>query len=82
MSVRRRSSTWPPDRPGRWQQRSTTAPTTAPVFAPPEFEEIDPLSADEVDAIAEELGPSSGALVIFAAETGLRTKRVDRPGAP
>jgi integrase len=54
----------------------------------PEFEEIDPFSADEIDAIAEELGPSSGALAIFAAETGLRTNEwtalerrdVDRTG--
>ena len=54
----------------------------------PEFEEVDPFTAEEIDAIAEELGRGSGALVTFAAETGLRTNEwtalerrdVDRSG--
>jgi integrase len=51
-------------------------------------EELHPFTRAEVDAIAAELGPLYGALVVFAAETGLRTNEwaalerrdVDRAG--
>jgi integrase len=54
----------------------------------PQAEELQPFSRDEVDALAVELGPRYGPLVVFAAETGLRTNEwvalerrdVDRPG--
>jgi integrase len=39
----------------------------------PRGEEVKPFTRAEVDAIATELGPTYGPLVIFAAETGLRT---------
>lgn len=39
----------------------------------PRTEEVWPLTVDEVDAIAEELAPRDAAIVVFAAETGLRT---------
>ena len=38
----------------------------------PRVEEVVPFARDEVDALAVELGPVSGPLVVFAAETGLR----------
>jgi integrase len=54
----------------------------------PRKEELHPFSRDEVDALAVELGPVYGPLVVFAAETGLRTnawaalerRDVDRAG--
>ena len=39
----------------------------------PRPREVDPFTVAEIDAIAEELGPRYGPLVVFAAETGLRT---------
>lgn len=39
----------------------------------PRGEEVRPFTRDEVDRIADELGPVYGPLVVFAAETGLRT---------
>ena len=39
----------------------------------PRRDEFVPFSRDEVDAIAAELGTAHGPLVVFAAETGLRT---------
>jgi integrase len=38
----------------------------------PRAEELRPFDPEEIDALAEELGPLYGALVIVAAETGLR----------
>jgi integrase len=35
--------------------------------------ELQPFTRQEVDALAAELGPTFGPLVVFAAETGLRT---------
>jgi integrase len=54
----------------------------------PRAEELQPFTPAEVEAIAAALGPVSGPLVIFAAETGLRThewaalerRDVDRSG--
>lgn len=54
----------------------------------PRSEELHPFSRTEVDALAVELGPLFGPVVVFAAETGLRTNEwvalerrdVDRPG--
>jgi integrase len=39
----------------------------------PRKEELHPFERDEVDVLAVELGPAYGPLVVFAAETGLRT---------
>jgi integrase len=39
----------------------------------PRTEEIEPFSREQVDMIAAELGPAYGPLVVFVAETGLRT---------
>jgi integrase len=39
----------------------------------PPRDELLPFTREEVDALAVELGPSYGPLVVFAAETGLRT---------
>lgn len=55
----------------------------------PRAEEIDPFSREEIDELAEELGPVYGPMVVFAAETGLGTnewvalerKDIDRAGA-
>ena len=55
----------------------------------PRREELQPFTPEEVAALAVALGPMSGALVVFVAETGLRTnewvalerKDLDRPGA-
>jgi integrase len=41
--------------------------------AQPHAKEINPFTHAEIDAIAQELGPIYGPLVLFAAETGLRT---------
>lgn len=38
----------------------------------PKAEEIQPFGPDELDALAEELGPTYGPLVMFVAEAGLR----------
>jgi hypothetical protein len=43
----------------------------------PRTEELLPFSRDEIDALAAELGPVHGSLVVFAAETGLRTNELD-----
>ena len=54
------------------------------------MEELHPFSRADVDALAAELGPRHGPMVVFAAETGLRTNEwvalerrdVDRPAVP
>jgi integrase len=54
----------------------------------PRPEELHPFTGEEIDALARELGPGFGPLVVFAAETGLRTNEwvalerrdVDRQG--
>jgi integrase len=54
----------------------------------PRLEELHPFTPGEVEALAIELGPLYGPLVVFAAETGLRTNEwvalerrdLDRPG--
>lgn len=38
----------------------------------PKRRDVDPFTRDEVDRVAVELGPRLGAMVVFAAETGLR----------
>jgi integrase len=55
----------------------------------PRLEELHPFTPAEVEALAHELGPVYGPLVLFAAETGLRTNEwvalerrdLDRPGS-
>ena len=39
----------------------------------PRAEEIEPFTRDQIDMLASELGPVYGPLIVFAAETGLRT---------
>jgi integrase len=54
----------------------------------PRAEELRPFTAEEIDALGDELGPVYGPLVLFAVETGLRTNEwaalerrdVDREG--
>ncbi len=72
----------------RWRYISTNAAVEAGRNPQPRLEELRPFTREQVEAIAEELGPSYGALVAFAAETGLRTNEwvalerrdVDRAG--
>ena len=67
---------------------AATPPSTPAANPQPRTEELVPFTRDEIDAIAVELGPTYGPLVVFAAETGLRTNEwvalerrdVDRPG--
>lgn len=55
----------------------------------PRAEEIEPFTIEQVDEIAAELGPVYGPMVVFVAETGLRTNEfialerrdIDRAGA-
>lgn len=73
----------------RWQYISRNPAVDAGPNPEPRAEELRPFTADEVDMLAEELGPVYGPLVIFAAETGLRTSEwvalerrdIDRAGA-
>jgi integrase len=72
----------------RWGYISQNPAMEAGSNPQPEFEEVDPFTPEEIDALAEELGRGSAALVVFAAETGLRTNEwtalerrdVDRSG--
>lgn len=56
----------------RWRYLTTNPAVAAGANPEPRSEELLPFTAAEVDALAAELGPY-GPLVVFAAETGLRT---------
>jgi integrase len=57
----------------RWQYLTRNAAADAGRNPEPRVEELHPFTRDEVDRLAVELGPIYGSLVVFAAETGLRT---------
>ena len=57
----------------RWQYVARNPAVDAGRNPMPTSEELRPFSRDEIDALARELGPTYGPLVVFAAETGLRT---------
>lgn len=69
----------------RWRYLTRNPAVEAGRNPQPRKEELLPFTGDEIEAIAIELGPQ-GALVVFAAETGLRTnewvalERRDRDG--
>jgi integrase len=73
----------------RWHYLASNPAIDAGRNPQPRTEEIWPFTRDEVDALAIELGPVYGPLVVFAAETGLRTNEwvalerrdLDRAGA-
>jgi integrase len=72
----------------RWRYITRNPAIEAGRNPQPRAEELQPFAVEEIDALAEELGPVYGPLVVFAAETGLRTNEwaalerrdVDRPG--
>jgi integrase len=72
----------------RWGYLGTNPAVDAGRNPQPRKEELHPFERNEVDALAVELGPVYGPLVVFAAETGLRTNEwaaaerrdVDRDG--
>jgi integrase len=57
----------------RWQYVTRNPAVDAGRNPQPALEELRPFTRDQVDALAAELGPTYGPLVVFAAETGLRT---------
>jgi integrase/recombinase XerD len=57
----------------RWGYLRTNPAVDAGRNPQPRKEELFPFSRDEIDALDAELGPVNGPLVVFAAETGLRT---------
>jgi integrase len=57
----------------RWRYITRNPAVDAGKNPQPRTEEINPFTRAQVDALAVELGPMDGALVVFAAETGLRT---------
>jgi integrase len=57
----------------RWRYMARNPAIDAGRNPQPRLEELRPFTLEEVDALALELGPVFGPLVIFAAETGLRT---------
>ena len=75
----RAGATWP-----------VTPPWTPGATPSREAKELRPFTRPEIDELAVELGPTYGPLVVFAAETGLRTNEwvalerrdIDRPAAP
>ena len=74
----------------RWQYIARNPAVDAGPNPEPHAEELQPFTVAEIDMLAVELGPAYGPLVVFAAETGLRTNEwialerrdVDRAGAP
>ena len=58
---------------GRWRYVTRNPAIEAGRNPQPRSEELRPFAREQVDALALELGPVSGPLVVFAAETGLRT---------
>jgi integrase len=73
----------------RWQYIARNPAADMGPNPQPRTEEIEPFTRVQVDMIADELGPAYGPLVVFVAETGLRTNEwvalerrdVDRAGA-
>jgi integrase len=73
----------------RWGYIGTNPAADAGRNPQPRNEELRPFEPEEIDRLEEELGLAFGPLVVFAAETGLRTdewvalerRDVDRPGA-
>jgi integrase len=57
----------------RWNYIGENPAVTAGRNPQPQSEELRPFTLAEVDRLAAELGPLYGPLVVFAAETGLRT---------
>src|SRR4051794_36944400 len=57
----------------RWRYMTRNPAVEAGRNPEPRSEELEPFSRDEIDALAAELGPLYGPLVVFCAETGLRT---------
>lgn len=57
----------------RWQHITRNPAVDMGPNPQPRTEEINPFSTEQIDMLAAELGPAFGPLVIFAAETGLRT---------
>ena len=57
----------------RWRYIARNPAVDAGRNPEPRAEELRPFTPEEVDALAVELGPVYGQLVVFAAETGLRT---------
>lgn len=58
---------------GRWGYMTRNSALDAGPNVEPRGEEIQPFTREEIDRLVEELAPSDGALVVFAAEAGLRT---------
>jgi integrase len=57
----------------RWQYIARNPAVDVGPNAQPRARQVDPLTIDEIDRIADEMTVEDGALVVFAAETGLRT---------
>ena len=57
----------------RWRYMLRNSAVEAGRNPEPRAEELRPFTQEEIDALAAVLGPVYGPLVIFAAETGLRT---------
>jgi integrase len=57
----------------RWRYIARNPAVDAGRNPQPRAEELHPFTRDEIDALAAELGPAYGPLVVFVAETGLRT---------
>src|SRR6185312_17148369 len=57
----------------RWGYLDRNPALAAGANPQPRGEEIHPFAREEVYRLVEELAPRDGALVVFAAETGLRT---------
>jgi len=57
----------------RWHYIARNPAVDAGKNSQPGTEELHPFTREQVDALASELGPVYGPLVVFAAETGLRT---------
>jgi integrase len=72
----------------RWRYMTRNPAVEAGRNPQPRSEELLPFTPEQVDALEDELGPVFGPLVVFAAETGLRTNEwvalerrdVDRAG--
>ncbi|HEX6662434.1 MAG TPA: hypothetical protein VF025_02055 [Gaiellaceae bacterium] len=65
----------------RWGYCSANAAKDAGPNRELQSEELRPFTREQVDALADELGPAYGPLVIFAAETGPAHQRVGRARA-
>ena len=72
----------------RWRYIARNPAVEAGRNPQPRAEELHPFTGEQIDALAAEIGPVYGPLVVFAAETGLRTNEwvalerrdVDRAG--